>query len=437
MIERYAVPEMSTIWSEDHRLQLWLRVELLAVKAWAGTGLIPPADAERIVAGVGGVDVDRMREIERESQHDVIAFLRSIGEKLGPERRWLHFGLTSSDVLDTTTAVQLVEACDVLLAELSRLTGAVRRLALEHRSTAMVGRTHGIHAEPITFGFKAAGWYAELGRDRERIERARAGAAVGKLSGAVGTHGNVTVEVERRVCAELGLAADPAASQVVSRDRHAEVLSAIAILAGTLERIATEIRHLQRTEVDEAREPFGGGQQGSSAMPHKRNPILCERVSGMARLLRADALVGLENMALWHERDISHSSAERFVFPRAFGVAAYAARTLTSVLEGLEVDARRMRHNLDRLDGMVFSEAVLLALIRHGADRQQAYRLVQTAAARATASGRSFADELRGDPEIARRLEPAELERAMDLDHHLAGISATYDALGLDERASS
>ena len=432
MIERYALPEMSAVWSEERRLELWLRIELLAVEGWAVLGRIPRDDAQRLAASVTAVDAARMRDIERESQHDVIAFLRSVTESLGAEGRWLHFGLTSSDVLDTATAVQLREASDVLLSELAVLIDEARRLAVEHRSTPMVGRTHGIHAEPITFGFKVAGWYAELERDRARLERARDGAAVGKLSGAVGTHGNVPADVERHVCEQLGLVPDAAATQVVSRDRHAELLTSLAILGGTLERIATEIRHLQRTEVGEAFEPFGEGQQGSSAMPHKRNPVLSERVSGLSRLLRADAVVALENMALWHERDISHSSAERFVFQRAFGVAAYAVRTLAGVIGSLEVDASRMRANLEQLDGMVFSEALLLALVEKGVDRQGAYRLVQGAARLASSSGMSFRDAVTADEGIARWLRTDEIERTMDLDHHLAGIATTYRSLGLD-----
>jgi adenylosuccinate lyase len=308
----------------------------------------------------------------------------------------------------------------------------VRRLALQYRDTPMAGRSHGIHAEPITFGFKAAGWFAELGRDAGRLSRARDGIAVGSISGAVGTHANVGEDVERHVLAGLGLAPDPAPTQVVSRDRHAELLTALAILGGTLERIAVEIRHLQRTEVGEAFEPFGAGQQGSSAMPHKRNPILAERISGLARLLRADALVALENMPLWHERDISHSSAERFIFERALGVAAYATRTLADLLDGLEVDADRMRVNLDQLGGMVYSEALLLAMVARGADRQAAYRLVQAAAKRAWAGEATFREALTSDPGVGEWLTPDEIDRAMDLRHHLEGIAVTYRALGLD-----
>jgi adenylosuccinate lyase len=317
--------------------------------------------------------------------------------------------------------------------ELARLIEVVGRLARQHRETPMAGRSHGIHAEPITFGFKATGWYAELVRNARRLERARETVSVGSISGAVGTHANVSAEVERHVLEELGLGMDPAPTQVISRDRHAELLTSLAILGGTLERIAVEIRHLQRTEVGEAFEPFGSGQQGSSAMPHKRNPILAERVSGMVRLLRADAIVGLENMALWHERDISHSSAERFVFERALGVAAYATRATADILDGLEVDADRMRANLDQLGGMVYSEALLLAMIAKGADREAAYRLVQGAAKRAWAGETDFHSALADDPAVAEWLAADEIEAAMDLEHHLAGIRVTYQALDLDE----
>ena len=431
MIDRYALPELREIFGEQRKLELWLRIELLAVEALNRDGIVPDADWERIRGSVGAVDPERMREIEQESQHDVIAFVRSVSERLGSEGRWLHFGLTSSDLLDTATAVQLRDATAIVERELRRLLEIVRRLAIQHRSTAMVGRTHGIHAEPTTFGFKALGWYAELQRDERRLAAARETVAVGKVSGAVGTHANVGEAVERFVCEALGLSVDPAATQVVSRDRHAELLTSLAILGGSLERIATEVRHLQRTEVGEAFEPFGSGQQGSSAMPHKRNPILSERVTGMARLLRGDALIGLENMALWHERDISHSSAERFVFERALGVAAYATRTLAGVLDGLDVDAERMAGNLALLDGMVFSEALLLAMIAKGADRQEAYRLVQGAARQSSDGGASFVDELlHGDQGW---LSAEEVHDAMDLERHLAGIAASYRALGFGD----
>ena len=432
MIDRYALPELREIFSERHKLEIWLRIELLAVEALHEAGVVPAADWERIRTAATDVDPGRAAEIERESQHDVIAFLRSVTERLGPEGRWLHYGLTSSDVLDTATAVILRDATTQLLAEVAGLTGVVRNLAVEHRRTPMVGRSHGIHAEPITFGFKAAGWLAELRRDIERLERGRETIAVGSISGAVGTHANVSGEVERHVLDRLGLGVDPAPTQVISRDRHAELLTAIAILGGTLERISVEVRHLQRTEVGEAFEPFGSGQQGSSAMPHKRNPILTERVTGMARLLRADALVALENMALWHERDISHSSAERFVFERALGVAAYAVRTLAGVLDGLEVDGDRMRANLESGGGLIFSEALLLAMIAKGADRQAAYRLVQGAAMRAVASDVTFREALGSDAGVGEWLSTDEIDRAMDLDHHLARIDVTYRALALD-----
>ncbi|HEX2194953.1 MAG TPA: adenylosuccinate lyase [Candidatus Limnocylindria bacterium] len=433
MIDRYAVPELRELFGERRRLELWLRIELLAVEALNAERVVPDADWARIRAAATDVDPERAREIERESQHDVIAFLRSVTERMGAEGRWLHYGLTSSDVLDTATAVTLRDAAQVVEGELARLVEVTKRLALTHRSTPMVGRTHGIHAEPITFGFKAAGWYAELTRDAERLARAGEGIAVGKVSGAVGTHANVSAAVERHVCDALGLTPDPAATQVVSRDRHAELLTALAILGGTLERIATEVRHLQRTEVAEAFEPFGSGQQGSSAMPHKRNPVLAERVTGLARLLRADALAALENMALWHERDISHSGAERFVFERALGVAAYATRTMATILEGLEVDVERMAGNLELTGGMVYSEALLLAMVAKGAERQEAYRLVQGAAKRAWSRPQHFREEVLADEGIGRWLSPEEVQRAMDLRHHLAGIAETYRALGLDQ----
>ena len=424
---------MSELFGERRKLQLWLRIELLAVEALNKEGVVPDEDWVRIKQGAGEdtVDPQRAHEIERESQHDVIAFLRSVTERLGPEGRWLHFGLTSSDVLDTATAVVLRDATQLVEGEVRRLSEIVGRLAVTHRSTPMVGRSHGIHAEPITLGFKAAGWYAEILRDQARLARAREGIAVGKLSGVVGTHAHVGVGVERFVCESLGLAPDPASTQVVSRDRHAELITALAILGGTLERVAVEVRHLQRTEVGEAFEPFGAGQQGSSAMPHKRNPVLAERVTGLARLLRGDALVALENMALWHERDISHSSAERFVFERALGVAAYATRTLADLLDGLEVDAARMASNLDLLGGMVYSEALLLAMVAKGADRQEAYRLVQGAAKRAWAGASTFRAEVLSDVEVGRWLGRDEIETAMDLERHLAGINVTYAALGL------
>jgi adenylosuccinate lyase len=434
MIDRYALPEMRDVFSERRKLELWLRIELLATEALNAAGVVPDGDWERIRTALQEVAVDpeRAHEIERESQHDVIAFLRSVTERLGPEGRWLHFGLTSSDLLDTATAVQLRDATGVVATELARLIEIVRRLALQYRSAPMVGRSHGMHAEPITFGFKAAGWYAELVRDAERLDRAGGAVAVGKISGAVGTHANVPPQVETAVMEGLGLTADPAATQVVSRDRHAELLGTLAILGGTLERIATEVRHLQRTEVGEVFEPFAAGQQGSSAMPHKRNPVLAERITGMARLLRADALVALENMALWHERDISHSSTERFIFERALGVAAYATRTLGDVLDGLEVDTERMQANLDMSGGMIYSEALLLAMVERGADRQAAYRVVQDAAKVAHNGETTFRDALLADRQVAEWLTPEEIERAMDLDHHLAGIGTTYRAVGLE-----
>jgi adenylosuccinate lyase len=422
VIDRYALPELREIFGERHKLELWLRIELLAVEALAGEGIVPEADWRRIREAAAEVDPDRAREIERESQHDVIAFLRSVTERLGSEGRWLHHGLTSSDVLDTATAVVLRDATGVVERELARLVEVVRRLALQHRSTPMVGRSHGIHAEPITFGFKAAGWYAELGRDVIRLERAREQIAVGSISGAVGTHANVSEAVERHVLDALGLAVDPAPTQVVSRDRHAELLTALAILGGTLERIAVEIRHLQRTEVGEAFEPFGSGQQGSSAMPHKRNPVLAERVSGMVRLLRADALVGLENMALWHERDISHSSVERVIAPDATIVLDFMLARLTGVIAGLEVRPDAMARNLALLGNAVCSEQVLLALVRRGVRRDDAYRLVQ----RHALAGGDLLARLSADAEVTRHVPASELTTLFDMRHALRHIDDLF-----------
>jgi adenylosuccinate lyase len=434
VIDRYALPELRELFGERRRLQLWLRIELLAAEALHQSGVIPTADWERLRSALADEEVDpeRAREIERESQHDVIAFLRSVTERLGPEGRWLHYGLTSSDVLDTATAVTLRDATTVVAVELARLVEIVRRLALQHRSTPMVGRSHGVHAEPITFGFKAAGWFAELERDAERLQRAGERIAVGTISGAVGSHANVSADVERHVCEALGLAADPAATQVVSRDRHAELLTTLAILGGTLERISVEVRHLQRTEVAEAFEPFGAGQQGSSAMPHKRNPILAERVSGLARLLRGDALVGLENMALWHERDISHSSAERIILPDSCILLDYMLTKLRDVVERLQVYPDRMAENLALTKGLYFSQSILLALTRAGSERKNAYEAVQRAAMKTWKGEGTFAENAKREPEIAARLSPEEIDRLCSLDIHFKEVDATFRALGLE-----
>ena len=421
MIRRYTRPQMGELWSEEARLGRWLDVELGLVDVLAERGDVPLAAARRLRERAR-VDVARMQEIEDEVKHDVIAFVSAVTETVGDDGRFLHLGVTSSDVVDTAFALQLRDAADLLLADLDGLRGAVRAQALRHRHTVMMGRTHGIHAEPITFGLKCASWYAELGRDRRRLATAREEIAYGKLSGAVGTFANIAPEVEAAVCARLGLRPEPIATQVVPRDRHAAFFGCLAIVAGSCERIALEIRHLQRTEVGEVAEPFGRGQKGSSAMPHKRNPVLSENVSGLARLIRGYALAALENIALWHERDISHSSVERVIAPDATIVMDFMLTRLAAVVEGLEVRADVMRANVERLGGAIFSEQVLLALVRRGVSRDEAYRWVQ----RHALVGENVQARLAADPDIRRHLEPQELATVFDTTHHLRHIDALF-----------
>ena len=421
MIRRYTRPQMGELWSEEARLGRWLDVELGLVDVLAERGDVPLAAARRLRERAR-VDVARMQEIEDEVKHDVIAFVSAVTETVGDDGRFLHLGVTSSDVVDTAFALQLRDAADLLVADLDGLRGAVRAQALRHRHTVMMGRTHGIHAEPITFGLKCASWYAELGRDRRRLATAREEIAYGKLSGAVGTFANIAPEVEAAVCARLGLRPEPIATQVVPRDRHAAFFGCLAIVAGSCERIALEIRHLQRTEVGEVAEPFGRGQKGSSAMPHKRNPVLSENVSGLARLVRGYALAALENIALWHERDISHSSVERVIAPDATIVMDFMLTRLAAVVEGLEVRADVMRANVERLGGAIFSEQVLLALVRRGVSRDEAYRWVQ----RHALVGENVQARLAADPDIRRHLEPQELATLFDTTHHLRHIDALF-----------
>jgi adenylosuccinate lyase len=420
---------MGRLWSEETRLARWLDVELALVDVLAERGEVPAA-AARALRAKARIDVARMQAIEAEVKHDVIAFVSAVAETVGDEGRFLHLGLTSSDVVDTAFALQLRDAADLLLAGLDRLRDATRTQAERHRHTVMIGRTHGIHAEAITFGLKCAGWYAELTRDRRRLAAAREEIAHGKLSGAVGTFANNEPSVEAAVCARLGLRPEPIATQVVPRDRHAVFFARLAIVAGTCERIAVEIRHLQRTEVGEVAEPFSAGQKGSSAMPHKRNPILAENVTGLARLMRGYALAALEDMALWHERDISHSSVERVIGPDATIVLDFMLSRLAGVVEGLEVRADVMQANLARLGGAIFSEQVLLSLVRAGVARDEAYRWVQ----RHALVGGDFRARLAADADVARRLPPAELDRLFDMTHHLRHIDHLFTrALGEDD----
>lgn len=431
MIEKYTRPAMGAVWREERKIALWLRVEIAVCEAWAARGVIPEEALPEIRRAT--VDLARMREIERETEHDVIAFLRAAGESIGEEARFIHLGLTSSDVIDTALSLQTREAIDLLLAGIDDLRGAVGVLALRHKDTVQIGRTHGIHAEPTTFGLKLALWYDELGRARQRLMASRADMAVGKISGAVGTHANVPPEVEERVCALLGLTAAPISTQIVQRDRHAAFIGTLAVIASSLDKFATEIRHLQRTEVREVAEPFGAGQQGSSAMPHKRNPVLTERISGLARVVRGYTVTALESVALWHERDISNSSAERVIFPDATIALDYMLALMTRVIEGLQVDPARMRRNLDATQGLVYSQRVLLALIEAGLDRQVAYKIVQRAAMRAWEEEVPLRALLREEPEVASRFSDTDLANLFDATYHLRFVDDAFRRVGLLE----
>ena len=426
MIRRYTGADMGRIWSDHRRYETWLQVELAALDAMARGGIVP-ADAARDVRQRARFDVARIDEIEQVTQHDVVAFTTAVAEHVGPSARWLHFGLTSSDVVDTAQALQMREACDLLLQDLRGAMQAVRTRAAEHRHTPMIGRTHGVHAEPMTFGLKLALWYAELARDVERLQRARQVVSVGKLSGAVGTFAHLPPGIEADVCTALGLEPAPVASQVIQRDRHAELLSVLAITASSLEKFALEIRGLQKTEIGEVEEPFGKGQKGSSAMPHKRNPVGCEQIVGLARLLRANAGAAFENNALWHERDISHSSVERVILPDSFIALDHMLRRFTRIVTGMVVYPERMRENLDRSRGVVFSGTVLLELARRGASREEAYEWVQRNAMRAFAGQQEFKRLLLDDPDVARVLPRPDLERAFDLDNQLRHVDHIFE----------
>jgi adenylosuccinate lyase len=425
MIRRYTNPEMGAIWSDQRRYETWLEVELAATDAMAEAGIVPE-DAARELRAKASFDSARIDEIEQITQHDVIAFTTAVAERVGPSARWLHFGLTSSDVLDTAQALQMREACGVIVKNIAALMEAVRQRAEEHRRTPMIGRTHGVHAEPMTFGLKLALWYAELRRDLDRVLRARDVVAVGKISGAVGTFAHLDPDVERRVCERLGLEAAPVSSQVIQRDRHAELLSALAITAASLEKFALEIRGLQKTEIGEVEEPFGKGQKGSSAMPHKRNPIGSEQIVGLARLLRANAGAAYENIALWHERDISHSSVERVILPDSFIALDHMLRRFTRIVRGLVVYPDRMIENLSRSRGVVFSGTVLLELARRGVSREQAYEWVQRNAMRAFHERRDFKGLLLEDEDVTSVLSRGEIEQAFDLNHQLRNVDKVF-----------
>ena len=430
MIERYSPPAIRAVWADQHRFELFLRIEILACEAWARLGRIPESALPKIRKAT--FDAAKIAEVEARVGHDVIAFLTVVNESIGqPEARYVHLGMTSQDLNDTAMAVQLVESSRIIAGDLGRVREAAAELAVRHRKTLMAGRTHGVVAEPITFGFKAAGWVAELDRAMARLARATEDAAVGRVSGAVGTHATVDPRVEEHVCAELGLKPDDVSTQVVARDRHANFMSALALAAGALERIATEIRHLQRSEVGEAFEPFGKEQKGSSAMPHKRNPVMTERVCGLARVVRGHLVTALENTALWHERDISHSSAERIIFPDACAAVDYMAMEMTNVLSGLEVRPARMLRNLQFGGGVVFSQRVLLALVDSGMSREDAYVVVQKAAMQAMdEDGLGFRAQLENDAEVMKRIG-AHLDAVFDPWAGLEHTDLAYERLQL------
>ena len=435
MIARYTHPEMGRIWSDQRRYETWLLVETAAAEAMAAAGIIPP-EAARDIRERGGFDIARIEEIEQTTQHDVIAFTTAVAERVGPSARWLHFGMTSSDVIDTAQALQMREACDVILKDLDALADVVRERAFEHRRTPMIGRTHGVHAEPMTFGLKLALWFAEGQRDIERVRRARATINVGKLSGAVGTFAHLPPRIEADVCRRLDLEPAPVASQVIQRDRHAELLAALAITAASLEKFALEIRGLQKTEIGEVEEPFAKGQKGSSAMPHKRNPIGCEQICGLARLIRANAHASMENVALWHERDISHSSVERVILPDSFIAVDHMLRRFTRIVKDMVVHVDRMRENLNRSRGVVFSGTVLLELARRGVSREQAYEWMQRNATRSFAEKRDFKSLLREDRDVTGVLDAAAIERAFDLDDQLRHVDEIFARVFACEPAS-
>ncbi len=444
MIPRYTRPEMRAIWTDENRLRLWLRIEVLAGEALVKEKVVPAADFARIRKGAAAWEEDlpglvaRQKELEKTLNHDVIGFTTAVSEKIAHQAsRWLHFGLTSSDVVDTALAVQLVQSADLLVAGLKGLRKVIARRAREHRFTPCIGRSHGIHAEPTTFGLKLALMYDEMGRAMERLVRARAAVAVGKVSGAVGTSAHLSPRVEAHICRKLGLRPAPLATQVVQRDLHAEFATALALAGASLERWAVEFRHLQRTEVLEAEEPFTRGQKGSSAMPHKRNPITWERITGLARVLRGNAVAALEDVALWHERDISHSSVERIIFPDSCTLLDYMLGLATRMMEGLNVYPENMRRNLGLSLGMWNSQTVLLALIRKGLTREEAYELVQRAAMQTWAvkhAGRDDADflaQLQADPDVARHFAPGELGKLCSPEFHFRHVKERFKAVGL------
>ena len=433
MVPRYSRPEMTSIWSPENRYRIWWQIEVFAAEAMGRIGMIPAEDAAKIrsaydAEALGEIDIDAIDAIEAVTKHDVIAFLTWAGEKLGPERRWLHQGMTSSDVLDTALAVQLKQAADLLIADIDALLTVIKRRAIEHKLTPTIGRSHGIHAEPTTFGLKLAQAYAEFSRNRERLVSARDGIATCAISGAVGTFAQVPPEVEAHVAAELRLSVEPVSTQVIPRDRHAQYFATLGVIASSIERVATEVRHLQRTEVLEAEEYFSPGQKGSSAMPHKRNPVLTENLTGLARMIRGYVTPALENVALWHERDISHSSVERFIGPDATITLDFALARLTSVIDKLVVYPERMQKNLDRMGGLVHSQRVLLALTQAGLSREESYSIVQRNAMKVWGSDGelSLLDLLKANSDVSQHLSAQQLNELFDLGYHLKHVDTIF-----------
>jgi adenylosuccinate lyase len=429
MIERYSRPEMKKVWSDENKYSKWLDVEIAVCDAWAEVGVIPRSAIPKIK--MAKCNLKRMEEILEETRHDMTAFLGSVAESIGEESRYIHLGLTSSDVMDTATSLQLVEASDILIQDIKDLVAILAPRAIEHKFTLMMGRTHGIHAEPTTFGLKLALWVAEMRRNLYRLTEAKKIISVGKISGAVGTYATVTPEIEQKTCYKLGLEPAPISNQVLQRDRHAQFVTTLAIMAGSLEKFATEIRALQRTEIHEVEEPFGIGQTGSSAMPHKRNPELSERVCGLARLVRGYALTSLENIALWHERDISHSSNERITLPDSCLAMDYILNLFTSVMKRLQIFPKRMKKNLELTKGLVFSQRVMLALIDKGLTRQKAYEIVQRNSAKAWEENKSFLALIKADTEVTNVLSPEELENIFDYQFYLLHVDDVFLRLGL------
>lgn len=431
MIERYTLPEMGAIWTDEHRLSWWLKIEIAACEGWARIGKIPQ-EAVKVIKEKGAFSWERVQEIEEVTQHDVIAFLTNVAENVGDEGKYIHMGLTSSDVLDTALSLQLVEASDILLKKMDALNEVIKKRAVEHRDTLMMGRTHGIHAEPITLGLKFALWYEEMKRQKERLRFAREEIRVGKISGAVGTFANVEPEVEEWVCRELNLKPAPVSTQILQRDRHAFYMSVLAGIGSSLDKIATEIRNLQRTDVHELEEPFGKGQKGSSAMPHKKNPITAERISGMARLLRGNALVAMENVALWHERDISHSSAERVILPDSTIALDYMLHKLIRLLDGLQVFPQQMKENMEKVYGLIFSQRVLLALVEKGVVREDAYAWVQRNSLQAWETKEDFQSLVQRDPDISKHLSAVEITGLFDYAYHTKHVRDIFRRAGLE-----